>query len=84
MDLKWFDDNYIENIEQINFLLEQAEIKSLFTKEQLFEGCKELRLGRMNKDLLETHIRLLSAMGDVGIKSQIAGIKLREAFLDSR
>jgi hypothetical protein len=81
--IDWFVENYIENKEQCEFLLEQAEKKYSFTKKQFYEGCYLLRLGRFDKDLLETHIKLLGEMSNVGIKAAIAGAKLREAFLES-
>ena len=81
--LNWFVKNYIENKDQCLFLSEQAEIKYKFTKEGVYEGCVELRRGRTYKDLLETHIKLLGEMGNIGINSCIAGIKLREALLET-
>jgi len=82
-NIDWFTDNYIENKEQCEFLLKQAEKKYPYTKEQIFEGCKELRLCRGGKDSLKTHIEILGKMGNVGINAAIAGIKLREALMDT-
>jgi len=79
--IDWFVENYIEDKKQCEFLLKQAERKYCFTKEQFYEGCKEFRLWRDEKDSLETHIKLLGEMSLIGIKAYIAGIKLREALL---
>ena len=84
MNIDWFDENYIENIEQIEYLLDKMEKYHTITREQLLEGCKELRKIAKDKELLETHIRLFTNMCDVGINAYIAGVKLREALLDTQ
>ena len=81
--IEWFTENYIETKEQCEFLLKQAERKYKFTKEQFYEGCKELRLFSLDKDLLETHLDLLGRMSNIGIHPRIAGIRLREALLNT-
>lgn len=84
MNIKWFPKNYIENESQCEFLLEKAEVKYAFTKEQFYEGCLELRKGRFEKDSLETHLDILGKMSLLGIRSSIAGVKIREAIIASR
>lgn len=79
----FFTRNYIENEKQCEFLLEKAEINYLFTKEEFYQGCIELRKGRVGKDLLETYLELLGKMSLTGIQAYIAGIKLREALIES-
>jgi hypothetical protein len=81
--IDWFVENYIENKDQCEFLLEQAEIRYSLTKKMIYEGCVEIRKNKTEKDLLENHIKLLGEMSNVGIKAAIAGAKLREAFLES-
>ena len=83
MKINWFTENYIENRKLCEFLLEKAEIKYSFTREQFYEGCFELRKGKTDKDLLETHIKLLGELSLVGINASIAGAKIREALIDS-
>lgn len=82
--LEWFNENYIENIEQIEFQLNEMEKNHSITKEKLFEACKEIRENATEKELLYTYIELITNMCDVGIRANIAGIKLREALIDSR
>ena len=84
MNLDWFNDNYLENSEQIDYLLDKIEKYHAITREQLLDGCKELRKISTDKELLETHIRLFTNMSDVGINAHIAGVKLREALLDTQ
>lgn len=81
--LKWFTENYIESPYQCAFLLREAEKKYLFTREQFYTGCFELRKMRVEKAGLKTHLELLGVMSNVGIHSNVAGIKLREAILQS-
>ena len=83
MEIKWFTENYIEHESRCAFLLDTAEVQYAFTKEQLYEGCVELRKGRLEKESLETHLDLLGKMSLIGIKASIAGQKLREALLAS-
>ena len=83
MNLEWFNENYIENKKLIEFLLEDAEKHHLITKEQIYNGCKEIKKVVTKKGLLDTHITLLVNMTDVGINAEIAGIKLREALFNT-
>lgn len=81
--LKWFTENYIEDENQCVLLLEQAEKKYSFTIDQFYTGCFELRKSKFENESLKTHLQLLGVMSDVGIHSNVAGIKLREAILQS-
>lgn len=81
--LNWFMNNYIESPKLISFLIEKGTKNYAFTPVQIYEGCIEFRKGRTEKDLLETHIDLLGKMVDIGINAHIAGVKLREALLDT-
>lgn len=78
--INWFTENYIENKAQCEFLLEKGEIKYPLTKKYIYEGCYELRRGRTDKEALETHIKILGEMSQVGINASIAGAALREAM----
>lgn len=83
-NIDWFVDNYIENKEQCEFLLEKYEIKYKYTKYQYLIGCNELIIPNSEKGLLEDHLYILGKMSMYGIKAKIAGIKLREAIDDSK
>ena len=81
--IDWFTNNYIENYEQIAFLIDKGVKKYSFSYHEIYDGCVEFRKGRNDKDLLETHINLIGKMTAMGIKASIAGVKLREALLES-
>ena len=81
--IDWFTENYFENKKQCEFLLKKAEIEYVYTIEQFYEACLELKKGSSEKDLLENHLKILGTMSFYGIKASIAGIKLREAIIDT-
>jgi hypothetical protein len=84
MDIKWITENYIESQDECIDWLLQFEKDGCYTKEQLLEGCKELRKSETEKSSIFTHLKLLHEMGKVGINASIAGEKIREALLLSK
>ena len=83
IDINWFAENYIEDDSRCLFLLKQAEDKYSFTMQDFYIGCFELRKIKTDKGSLQTHLLLLGNMGNVGINAHIAGVKLRDAFLET-
>jgi len=81
--LDWFNDNFIENKEQIENLLEEMEKYHTISREQLLDGCKELNKFSNNKKSLKTYLKIFESMSDIGIGAQITGMKLREALLEA-
>ena len=83
MDIEWILKNYTEDKLDCEKLLFQASVDYSFTQEQFIDGCKELKRYTLEKVSLKQHLKILGEMSLIGIKSSIAGKKIREAIIES-
>ena len=81
--MEWFKCNYIESENQCLVLLDKYERKYNITRQEFYQGCMELRNGRYEKELIETHLRILGEICNYGVKASIAGAKMREALIET-
>ena len=77
--LSWFSSKYKQTEEECFQMLLQAQKDNIFTIDQIHDGCIELARGSIIEMDLPTHIRILAELCNKGVKSSVAGKKLREA-----
>ena len=79
--LNWFDENYIEDINECARIIIKATIDYPFTPKQLQEGCMGLKKTMAKDENLRTHIKLIGDLSNVGMSASIAAEQIREVIL---
>lgn len=78
--IKWFAENYIEDESICKYRLEQAEIESAATIEDLYLACKKLTIIFSKKTSIAIPLRYLKKLANNGIAGSIAGERLRDYY----
>lgn len=83
--LDWFDENYIENKETIQKMINNVTQNSVCTPERLFHACYQLNFDREKKSvLLAEHFEAFAKMSNNGILGTKAGQKFRDYLIIDR
>lgn len=68
ISFRWFEDNYLDSLPDIKLLLNEYEIHSAYSKQQLYEGCKIIKKILISKpSYLRNDLEILKECANVGI-----------------